>query len=510
MFFCRRKVFRPILMSMLSAFVPLMLSLSTAAGQAQEPAAKSGDTEACLGCHAGVNPGIVGDWQKSRHSQVTPAEALLKEPLSRRVSADSISEQYLSTTVGCAECHTMNPEKHRDTFEHSGYQVHTVVTPEDCAVCHPVERSQYRENLMSFAHINLTNNQLYHSLRVSTNGAWNFDGQKMSVTDPDEMTDFESCLYCHGTEVMVEGTITRQTDFGEMEFPMLSGWPNQGVGRLNPDGSQGSCAACHTRHQFAIRTARDPHTCSECHKGPDVPAFAVYQVSKHGNLFSSLGKEWNLESVPWIVGEDFTAPTCATCHVSLTVSKDQTVVAERSHRMNDRLWWRIMGLIYAHPHPKSPNTAIIVNQAGFPLPTELTGEPVSGFLIDQHEMDVRRETMNKVCSACHSSQWVDNQLARFDHTVKTTNQMTLTATKIVQKAWEKGAARGLPQQAPIFDEAIERKWVEEWLFFANSTRYASAMIGADYGVFANGRWYLSKNVQEMKDWLDFKLKDIEK
>jgi hydroxylamine dehydrogenase len=64
----------------------------------------------------------------------------------------------------------------------------------------------------------------------------------------------------------------------------------------------------------------------------------------------------------------------------------------------------------------------------------------------------------------------------------------------------------LAQGDSIFNEAIEKMWVEQWLFFANSTRFASAMAGADYGVFANGRWYLGKNIQQMKDWLEFKLK----
>jgi hypothetical protein len=31
------------------------------------------------------------------------------------------------------------------------------------------------------------------------------------------------------------------------------------------------------------------------------------------------------------------------------------------------------------------------------------------------------------------------------------------------------------------------------------------MAGADYGVFANGRWHLSKNIQEMMDWLKIRL-----
>jgi hypothetical protein len=87
--------------------------------------------------------------------------------------------------------------------------------------------------------------------------------------------------------------------------------------------------------------------------------------------------------------------------------------------------------------------------------------------------------------------------------------MTLTATRMMLTAWEKGVAQGLTENDSIFNEAFEKKWVEQWLFFANSTRFASAMAGADYGVFANGRWYMSKNIQEMADWLELKLKGIQ-
>ncbi len=113
--------------------------------------------------------------------------------------------------------------------------------------------------------------------------------------------------------------------------------------------------------------------------------------------------------------------------------------------------------------------------------------------------------MQNICLSCHSRHWVEAHYARFHNAVHTTNDMTLTATKILLDAWEKGAAKGLAQNDSIFNEAIEKKWVEQWLFFANSTRYASAMAGADYGAFANGRWYLSKNIQEMVDWLEFRL-----
>jgi hypothetical protein len=218
-----------------------------------------------------------------------------------------------------------------------------------------------------------------------------------------------------------------------------------------------------------------------------------------------MGKTWNFEEVPWTVGKDFTAPTCATCHVSLLVTPEGEVVAERSHGMNNRLPWRIFGLIYAHAHPKSPDTSLIKNKAGLPLATELNGEPASEYLIDNQEQQNRRKVLQQVCLSCHTQQWVEGHWARFENTIKVSNEMTLTATELIIQAWEKGVANGLAQNDSIFNEAIEKKWMEEWLFFANSTRMSSAMLGTDYGVFDNGRWYMAKNIAEMDSWLKMML-----
>jgi hypothetical protein len=458
-------------------------------------------TEECLGCHVTIHPGLVADWKLSRHARTTPAYALEKPQLARRLSAATLPANLSGHVVGCAECHTLNADRHKDTFEHGGRSVHIVVTPEDCAVCHPNERTQYAANIMSRAHGNLVNNPLYADLERSIAGPQAYHDGALMQTAPETLTRQDSCLHCHGTSVGVEGQETRETVLGEMIFPVLSGWPNQGVGRVNPDGSLGSCAACHTRHTFSIEMARRPATCSECHKGPDVPAYPVYRVSKHGNIYASMSKGWDFDAVPWSVGEDFTAPTCATCHVSLLVDGDGEVIAERTHKMSDRLAWRIFGLPFAHPQPKSPDTTKIRNAAGLPLPTELTGQPAAEFLIGVEEQTARRETMKRVCRSCHGSSWVEGHLERLDNTIRTTNAMTLAATGILSEAWESGAAAGPGQQAIPFDEPLEKMWVEQWLFYANSTRFASAMAGADYGVFANGRWALSRNLREMADWL---------
>jgi hypothetical protein len=357
----------------------------------------------------------------------------------------------------------LNPEKHKDTFEHAGLRVHTVVTPLDCAVCHPQEVRQYDENLMSKAHPNLSKNPVYHTLLSTSLGPQIFENGKLVYQETPPEVKMDACFYCHGTQVEVEGFEERETDFGKMEFPVLKGWPNQGVGRINPDGSSGSCTSCHTRHAFSVEMARKPYTCSECHKGPDVPAYKVYMVSKHGNIYLSHSGEWNFKSVPWTVGKDFTAPTCATCHASLVVDEEGNVIAERTHRFNDRLPWRIFGLIYAHPHPEKPLTTIIKNKAGLPLPTELTGEFASEYLLDEKEMEKRESRMKKICLACHSTSWVEGHFERFEKTIYETNDATFNATKIMLNAWKEGIAK----DENLFDEAIEKIWVETWLFYSN-------------------------------------------
>jgi hypothetical protein len=87
-------------------------------------------------------------------------------------------------------------------------------------------------------------------------------------------------------------------------------------------------------------------------------------------------------------------------------------------------------------------------------------------------------------------------------TLAETDRSTLTATQLLLNAWKKGIAKGPDAGDNIFNERIEKYWVRHWLFYANSVRFASAMMGADYGAFQNGRWQLSENIIKMMDLLD--------
>jgi cytochrome c553 len=455
-------------------------------------------TSECITCHSTVTPGIVEDWRRSLHAQTTPRDALAKPKGKRRLSSASVPIMVKETVVGCYECHGLNPDKHKDNFEHFGHKINVVVTPNDCAVCHEKETKQYAGTKKSEALGNLRDNPLYHTLVETVTGKREFKSGHLGKPASSLNAKLQTCYACHGSEVTVKGMKTiEHPQFGEIEIPDLENWPNQGVGRINPDGSKGSCASCHARHAFSIEVARKPYTCMQCHMGPDLPAWDVYKESKHGNLFLSEGKDYNWKSVPWTVGKDFTAPTCAVCHNAGLVNLDGDTIVEGTHDFGARLWKRIFGLIYSHPQPKHGATHTLRNADGQPLPTTFDGVPAAEGLISKEEAAKREATMRSVCLSCHSTDWVDGHFESFDKAVDEADAMVRSATALIQKGWKSGK---LDPTNP-FDETLERKWVELWLIHANSTRYAAAMSGPDYAAFDNGWWGMSSVLQELEDEL---------
>ena len=173
--------------------------------------------------------------------------------------------------------------------------------------------------------------------------------------------------------------------------------------------------------------------------------------------------------------------------------------------MNDRLSMRIFGLIYAHPQPKEPDTSIIRNKDGLPLPTDFGGGLAKNFLIDAGTQQKRTETMQAVCRSCHDISWVRGHWKKYEHTIRATDAAVAVATQIMADIWKRGLAQGLDRGGNPFDEAVERKWSNAWLFYANTVRFSSAMAGGgDFGVFADGRYQLSEEIQGLIDWLNLR------
>ena len=133
-----------------------------------------------------------------------------------------------------------------------------IVSPKDCGGCHQKEVDQQKGSHHAKA------GEILASLD-------NFLGSVLGGPPAVAV----GCFQCHGSTVKVlpNGKFDPAT------------WPNTGIGRINPDGSAGSCSACHTRHRFSKAQAREPQTCGKCHLGPDHPQMEVYQESKHGILW---------------------------------------------------------------------------------------------------------------------------------------------------------------------------------------------------------------------------------
>lgn len=498
-------MFRTLTRFTLCILALLVAQSALAAPKQKEPLpeiAISPESQACIACHAIYTPGIVNDWRSSRHARMTPAMALKLPEVERRISVPSVAAKYAGFAIGCFECHGQNPEAHKDNFKHNGFKINVVVSPNDCKTCHEKEVFQFSDSKKAHAIKIIMENPVYHALVDSVTGVNKIVDGKIVAEKGSYSTKHETCLGCHGTKIEVKGMKKIKTSLGEMLVPDLTNWPNMGVGRENPDGSLGSCSACHPRHSFSIEVARKPYTCAQCHLEPDVPAYNVYKESKHGNLYESLYQEFDFNAVPWKSGEHFKTPTCATCHNSQVALPDGRIVAERTHDFGARLWVRLFGLPYTHPQPKSGNTTIIRNKDGLPLPTTFMGEPASAFLIDKAEQDKRLGVMKGVCTSCHSTQWVDGHFEKLDKTIKESDAMTLAATQLLLEAWDKNVA----DKSNPFDESIEKLWIKQWLFYGNSIRYASAMTGApDYAAFKNGWWDLSETLTRMRDAIDFKV-----
>jgi len=443
----------------------------------------------CILCHAKVTPGIVAAWLHSKHAQVTVREAWSKPPLEREISSLPPKE-FQDYVVGCYECHGLNPDIHPDTFDHFGQRVHVIVTPNDCKVCHAAEVDQYQRSTKAHAYYNLVKNPVYMMLVKAANLVGKEAGGEaaMNVT----------CFKCHGTKVTVVGWITVKWQNVVIKVPKLSGWPNHGVGRVNPDGSLGSCEACHPAHSFSIAVARSPYTCAQCHLEPDVPGFNVWMENKMGNIWLVEHKQYNLTHVPWVVGVDFRVPSCAACHFSLLVDPQGNVIVHRTHNVDERIYVRLFGA-YAHPTPKHGATWKIVNADGLPLPYTLDGRFATEYLISPEEQKARKETLMRICKACHVTTFVENHFKELDKIIEETNKAMRYITSLLLKAYKKKLA----DPSYLFDEHIERMWLEAWLFYANSIRYGTAMAGPDYTTFKLGWYKLSDLAYQMEDYMKF-------
>lgn len=365
----------------------------------------------CISCHQEKNPGLYSQWKNSKHGK---------------------------NEIGCIDCHSAE-DGEADAFDHHGASIATLVTPKDCGGCHPEVAEQTMNSYHAHAGEILESNDAYLAHAAG--------GHPIAIV---------GCESCHGGKVKIDPS--RPNKLSQQS------WPNSGIGRLNPDGSKGSCSACHTRHSFSAEQARQPENCGKCHLGPDHPQKEIYEESKHGIAYYSNKDKMNLDKDDWVVGLDyFEAPTCATCHMSATPIQLMT------HDVGERISWTLRPII----SKKKDN------------------------------WQEKRKKMQDVCLNCHQQSFVDGHYYQYDALVHLYNDKFAKPAKEIIELLKK---KGVLENKAAFANEVEWQFWELWHHEGRRARMGTAMMGPDYawwhGIYDVAHNFYFKFLPEARHYKD--------
>ncbi len=403
------------------------------------------DAKTCLECHRRGTPGVVAQWEASRHGEAG---------------------------IECEYCHGADKGQ-PDAFEHYGNLVSVIVSPKDCAQCHEREYSEQSGS--------------HHAMAGEILGSLdNLLGEVIGG----EPAVVVGCRQCHGSEVRVDST----------GHPTSDTWPNTGMGRINPDSSRGSCAACHVRHTFSVAQARQPEACGKCHLGPDHPQTEVWNESKHGVTYHANREKMNLDARAWRAGKEYySGPTCSSCHMSAAGSQKVT------HDVGERISWtlrppvstRISQVRYADGLREDiPGDAPQLPSSGGMYKSKSGAEKKVDAVLPWKE---RREKMQDVCAQCHAGPFVVAFYKQFDDLVGLYNdKFALPGQAIMNEL----RSRKLISAAD-FDDPIEWTWYELWHHEGRRARHGASMMGPDYawwhGIYEVAKHFYGEFIPQVRE-----------
>ena len=428
-------------------------------------------SDQCVTCHRKQSPALVMEWERSRHGRMG---------------------------VGCADCHGAE-EGTVDAWKHGVAWVSTLVTPKDCARCHEREYKEFSVSHHAMA------GEILASLD-------NILAEKVAGKPGNIADAVNGCWQCHGSVLKFQRNAKGETLRSRSGRPLVepTTWPNSGMGRLNPDGSKGSCHACHSRHAFEAKLSRSPENCGKCHMGPDHPHIEIYTESKHGIAFYASRDKMALEkNGDWVLGKDYSAaPTCATCHIasySTPYSTPQGKARGNSHDVGERISWTLRPVI-------STKINLVIYEDGFKEDyPDTKALPEVGETVQTRESAIeneklvtktvprrvkaivtwqeRRLDMKGVCRNCHSRTYVDNFYQQYDDLVLLYNdKFAKPAQQLMNDLQADGA---INPKAP-FEHELQWIFYELWHHEGRRARHGASMMGPDY-VHWHGMYEVSKH-----------------
>ncbi len=311
--------------------------------------------QTCIECHKKLTPGIVKDWELSKHSK---------------------------NDVECSTCHGEDHITNKDTV----YAM--IPTPEVCGNCHEERVEEFKKGKHALAWAAMKAMPTAHM-------------QAMALTE-----GMKGCGGCHKIGLKSEEQIQELKKIG------------RGFGLA-------SCDACHTRHVFSVKEARQPQACQICHMGFDHPQWEMYSSSKHGVRY--------LLKQNGILPESAAAPTCQTCHMQ-----------KGNHAV--RTAWGFLAVRLPMPEDKqwAADRAVILQALGVLDPS---GKPTKRLEVvkaadvvrlTQEDWQKERDKMLITCNQCHSGNFAKEQLEKSDNLIKEGDRLLAEALGVVASLYKDG------------------------------------------------------------------------
>jgi hydroxylamine dehydrogenase len=320
------------------------------------------------------------------HQKITPG--IVKE---WRLSKHSQNE------IACAACHGSGHSKMEDAANAE------IPTPDTCNMCHKNKVTQFKAGKHAKA---------WTSMMVMPTTHW----QPMM-----HIEGLKGCGGCHKIGLKNE----------------------EETRKLKAGGGYGmaSCDACHTRHKFSVKEAREPQACQTCHMGIDHPQWEMYSSSKHGvrHLLKQTGK----------LPEDTAAPTCQSCHLP-----------EGTH--TNRTAWGFLALRLPMPEDKewAQDRATILQGLGVldprgkPTPRLNAITSIDMVRLTEEDFQNERAKMLKQCVNCHSEKFAKGELAKGDRLIRDVDGLMAKGIKVVADLYRDGVIKKSKDYPSAFPDVL--------------------------------------------------------
>lgn len=315
----------------------------------------------------GVNADICIDC----HQKITP-----------NIVKDWELSKHSENDVSCGTCHG---EEHQNE---SDFAKAALPTPQVCSNCHETQVEQYSKGKHALAWTAMNAMPTIHHQPSTL-----IEGMK-------------GCGGCHKIGIKSE----------------------QEILKLKAEGSgfgHASCDACHTRHAFSVKEAKQPQACQTCHMGFDHPQWEMYSSSKHGVRY--------MLKQNGILPEQAAAPTCQDCHMQNGDHEVRTpwgFLAVRLPLPDDEQWkqdqvtiLQALGVLDPEGNPTARLDAVKAADIA-----RLTTE----------DFDRERKKLRQACSQCHSENFAKNEIEKGDQVIKEVDHLLAEAIRTVAALYQDG------------------------------------------------------------------------